>query len=80
MDDIILTATQAIDYLEDIAQQHVREIMDGNEDSEGLTELIEDLYTMKKQIQEEGNDWYKISECPMSASQLKITPMIEKEN
>lgn len=79
MDDIILNQHDAVDYLEDIAKQHTEEVMAGIEDSEGMTELLEDLYTMKYFIAMHDYEFYKISEHPMSASGLIITPMVEKE-
>lgn len=75
----VLRDSEAIDYLTSVAVEHAKEVMAGNEGSEGMTEILDDLYTMKHEIEIGSAEYIKFVECPMSASNINITPMVEKE-
>lgn len=75
----VLRDSEAIDYLTSVAVEHTKEIMAGNEGSEGMTEILDDLYTMKHEIEMGTAEYIKFVECPMSASNINIIPMVEKE-
>ena len=75
----VLRYQEAIKFLEDTAQQHTTMVMNGEEDSEGMTEILDDLYTMKQDIMKHDYEYIKFVECPMSASNINIIPMVEKE-
>ena len=75
----VLHYDEAIAFLEDTAQAHTTAVMNGDEDSEGMTEILDDLYTMKQDIMRHDYEYIKFVECPMSASNINIIPMVEKE-
>lgn len=75
----VLRDSEAIDYLTSVAVEHAKEVMAGNEGSEGMTEILDDLYTMKQDIMNHDYEYIKFVECPMSASNINIIPMVEKE-
>lgn len=78
MEEEVLRQAQAVEFLDDTARQHTDLIMKGQEDLEGIEEIIDDLRTMREQILEKNMEWVKIFECPMSASNLNIKEMIER--
>ena len=75
----VLRYDEAVKYLDDIAVEHTMAVMRGEEDSEGMTEILEDLHEMRN---EEDNmskaEYFKFVECPMSASNINMIPMVEK--
>lgn len=75
----VLRDSEAIDYLTSVAVEHAKEIMAGNEGSECMTEIFDDLYMMKQDIMKHDYEYIKFVECPMSASNINIIPMVEKE-
>lgn len=75
----VLRQNEAIDYLYNVAMEHTKQVMDGKEDSDGMTEILDDLYTMSKEIEKGDAEYIKLVECPMSASNINIIPMVEKE-
>ena len=75
----VLRDSEAVDYLTSVAVEHAKEVMAGNEGSEGMTEILDDLYTMKQDIMNHDYEYIKFVECPMSASNINIIPMVEKE-
>lgn len=75
----VLRADEAMKYLTDVATDHAREVMAGNEGSEGMTEIFDDLYHMMHDIEMGDAEYIKFVECPMSASNINIIPMVEKE-
>ena len=75
----VLRDSEAIDYLTSVAVEHAKQVMAGNEGSEGMTEILDDLYTMKQDIMNHDYEYIKFVECPMSASNINIIPMVEKE-
>ena len=74
----VLDQTDALNYLDYVARQHTEQILIGEEDHEGMTEIMDDICTMKKDILEHNYEYVKFVECQMSASQIDIVPMIEE--
>lgn len=78
MEDEVLTGEQAVKFLSDTARQHIDLIMAGEEDAEGIQEIVEDLRDMKDEIVRKGWAWVLIREHPMSASGIVVNEMIER--
>ena len=75
----VLSTDKAIAYLEDIATQHAKEVMEGNEDPEGIEVILEELRDIKKDMERLTYEYWYIIEHPMIASGLHATPMIKKD-
>lgn len=75
----VLSRSEACDYLYNVAMEHTKQVMDGEEDSDGMSEILADLYAMTREIERGDADYIKFVECPMSASNINIIPMVEKE-
>ena len=75
----VLNRKEAINYLDECAQDQTTLVMKGELDSEGMTEILDDLRTMKLDIINHDYEYIKFVECPMSASNINIIPMVEKE-
>lgn len=75
----VLDNYNAIMYINDIALQHTREIMDGYEDAEGFSEIIGDLRDMREEIEKNDYAYIKFEYHPMAAAQFIIKEMTEKE-
>ena len=75
----VLNRKEALGYLDEVAQEQTTLVMNGESDSEGMTEILDDLRTMKQDIIKHDYEYIKFFECPMSASNINITPMVEKE-
>ena len=69
---------EAIAYLDWCAQEHTKQVMNGEEVSECMEAILEDLYEMKKEIVDKGYGVVQFYECPMSASNINIEPLIYK--
>lgn len=69
---------EAIAYLDWCAQEHTKQVMNGEEVSECMEAILEDLYEMKKEIIDKGYGTIEFTECPMSASNINIEPLIAK--
>ena len=69
---------EAIAYLEWCAQEHTKQVMNGEEGSGYIEDVLEDLYEMKQEIVDKGYGVVKINECPASASGISIQPLIPK--
>lgn len=78
MEDEVLTGEQAVKFLDDTAHEHIDLIMAGEDDAEGIEEIIEDLRDMKDEIVRKGWAWVLIREHPMSASGIVVNEMIER--
>lgn len=74
----VLDQVEALNYLDYVARQHTEQVLHNDEDYEGMTELLEDICEMKKDIIKHDYEYVKFVECPMSASGISIRPMIEK--
>ena len=69
---------EAIAYLDWCAQEHTKQVMNGEEGSECMEAILEDLYEMKKEIIDKGYRVVQFFECPASASNINIEPLIYK--
>lgn len=69
---------EAIAYLDWCAQEHTKQVMNGEEVSECMEAILEDLYEMKKEIIDKDYGTIEFTECPMSASNINIEPLIAK--
>lgn len=74
----VLPQRVAVEFLDYIAQQHTKMVMDGEEDYEGMDAVLDDLYHMKKEIIDRDYHYIKFVECPMGASNMNIIEMVEK--
>ena len=78
-DGFVLRYDEAVKFLDDIAVEHAMAVMRGEEDSEGMTEILEDLREMRKEADSISKvEYFKFVECPMSASNINMIPMVEK--
>lgn len=75
----VLNRKEATKFLDEVAQEQTTMVMNGESDSEGMTEILDDLRTMKQDIIKHDYEYIKFFECPMSASNINIVPMVEKE-
>lgn len=69
---------EAIEYLHWCAQERTKQVMNGEEGSECMEAILEDLYEMKKDIIDKGYGVVQFYECPASASNINIEPLIYK--
>ena len=69
---------EAIAYLDWCAQEHTKQVMNGEEGSECMEAILEDLYEMKQKIVDKGYGVVEFIECPASASGINIQPFIPK--
>ena len=78
-DGFVLRYDEAVKFLDDIAIEHTMAVMRGEEDSEGMTEMLEDLHEMRNEADNISKaEYFKFIECPMSASNINMIPMVEK--
>lgn len=73
----VLDNYNSIMYINDIALQHTREIMDGYEDAEGFDKIISELRDMREEIEQNDYKYIKFEYHPMAASQIIIKEMKE---
>lgn len=75
----VLRYDEAVKYLDEIAVEHTMAVMRGEEDSEGMTEILADLHEMRNEADNMSKaEYFKFVECPMSASNINMIPMVEK--
>lgn len=75
----VLRYDEAVKYLDDIAVEHTMAVMRGEEDSDGMTEILKDLHEMRNEADNISKaEYFKFVECPMSASNINMIPMVEK--
>ena len=74
----VLESYEAIEYLEWCAQEHTKQVMNGEEGSGCMEDTLEDLYEMKQEIIDKGYGVVEFVECPASASGISIQPLIPK--
>ena len=78
-DGFVLRYDEAVKFLDDTAIEHTMAVMRGEEDSEGMTEILEDLHEMRNEADNMSKaEYFKFVECPMSASNINMIPMVEK--
>ena len=69
---------EAIAYLDWCAQEHTKQVMNGEEGAGWMEDTLEDLYEMKQEIVDKGYGVVQFIECPASASGISIQPLIPK--
>lgn len=69
---------EAIAYLDWCAQEHTKQVMNGEEGAGYMEDVLEDLYEMKQEIIDKGYGVVEFIECPASASDISIQPLIPK--
>ena len=69
---------EAVAYLDWCALEHTKQVMNGEEGSECMETILEDLYEMKQEIVDNGYGVVSFNECPASASGISIEPLIPK--
>lgn len=74
-----LDKVNALNYLDYVARTHVEQVLAGEEDCMGMTELLEDITEMKRDIATHDYEFVKFVQCDMSASKMCIIPMIEAQ-
>ena len=74
----VLEYYEAIAYLDWCAQEHTKQVMNVEEGSECMENILEDLYEMKQEIIDKGYGVVEFTECPASASNINIEPLIPK--
>ena len=74
----VLEYYEAIASLNWCAQEHTKQVMKGEEGSESIEAILEDLYEMKQEIVDKGYGVVEFIECPASASGISIQPLIPK--
>lgn len=74
----VLEYYDAVEYLNWCAQEHTKQVMNGEEGSECIEAILEDLYEMKQEIVDKGYGVVEFIECPASASGINIQPLIPK--
>jgi hypothetical protein len=73
-----LEFSEAIAYLDWCAQEHTKQVMKGEEGAECMEAILEDLFEMKKEIFDNNYGTIEFLECPASASNINIVPLIAK--
>ena len=71
----ILDSDDAIEFLKQCAYEQYKEAMEG--DIEGLEDILLDIKDNIEYIERDEHEYFKLSEHPMAASGLFITPMEE---
>lgn len=74
----VLEYYEAIKYLDWCAQEHTKQVMNGEEGSGHMEDTLEDLYEMKQEIIDKVYGVVEFVECPASASGISIQPLIPK--
>lgn len=77
-DGFVLSQKDAIEFLDDTAQQQTKMVMNGETGSECMDAILQDLYEMKRNIITHDSEYIKFFECPMSASNINIVEMVER--
>lgn len=74
---VVLNQEDAADYLRGQAYEVFKNVMNGDEELEGLEEILDDLITMIKEIEASNYEYFKLFEHPMAASGLHYKEMKE---
>ena len=74
---VVLNQEDAADYLRGQAYEVFKNVMNGDEELEGLEEVLQDLIEMIKDIETSKYEYFKVFEHPMAASGLHYKEMKE---
>ena len=76
----VMDSVNAIKYLYYCAEISLEQGLNGESDHEAVGEIVKDLMEMAQEVSDKSDiDYWKITECPMSASNINIIPMKEME-
>lgn len=76
---VVLNQHNALGYLRWAANEYLRQAFEDVQDYEVSVEQLKDVFEMYKEIKDEDYHWVKFDSCPMSASNIMITEMVEGE-
>ena len=80
LDGGVMDTTNTIKYLYYCAELAIEQGLSGETDHEAVGETVKDLMEMAQEVSDKSSvDYWKITECPMSASNINITAMKEME-
>lgn len=75
---VVLNQYSALGYLRWVADEYLRQAFEDVHDYEVSIEQLKDVFEMYKEIKDKDYHWVKFDSCPMSASNIMITEMVEK--
>lgn len=75
---VVLNQYNALGYLRWVADEYLRQAFEDVHDYEVSIEQLKDVFEMYKEIKDKDYHWVKFDSCPMSASNIMITEMVEK--
>ena len=75
---VVLNQYNALGYLRWVADEYLRQAFEDVHDYEVSIEQLKDVIEMYKEIKDKDYHWVKFDSCPMSASNIMITEMVEK--
>lgn len=75
---VVLNQYNALGYLRWVADEYLRQAFEDVHDYEVSIEQLKDVFEMYKEIKDKDYYWVKFDSCPMSASNIMITEMVEK--
>lgn len=75
---VVLNQYNALGYLKWVANEYMRQAFEDIYDYEISVKQLEDIFEMYKEIKDKDYRWVKFDSCPMSASNIMITEMVEK--
>lgn len=75
---VVLNQYNALGYLKWVADEYLRQAFEDIYDYEISVKQLEDIFEMYKEIKDKDYHWIKFDSCPMSASNIMITEMVEK--
>lgn len=80
IDGGVMDTTNTIKYLYYCAELAIEQGLNGETDHEAVGETVKDLMEMAQEVSDKSSvDYWKITECPMSASNINIIAMKEME-
>lgn len=75
---VVLNQYNALGYLRWVAEEYLRQAFEDVHDYEVSIEQLKDVFEMYREIKDRDYHWVKFDSCPMSASNIMITEMVEK--
>lgn len=80
LDGGVMDTTNTIKYLYYCAELAIEQGLNGETDHEAVGETVKDLMEMAQEVSDKNSvNYWKITECPMSASNINIIAMKEME-
>ena len=72
---VVLDREDSADYLRWQAYEVFKNVMNGDEELEGLEDILDDLITMIKEIEASNYEYFKLFAHPMAASGINYIEM-----